>query len=60
MSLLLSHASNMVTALHGITGTLIFTEMIRGPNPVSPHSSSEEAQAAGGGRGPEVPPEAAE
>ena len=50
----------MVTALHGITGTLIFTEMIRGPNPVSPHSSSEEVQAAGGGRGPEVPPEAAE
>ena len=50
----------MVTALHGITGTLIFTEMIRGPNPVSPHSSCEQALAAGGGRGPEVPPGTAE
>ena len=60
VSLLLGHPSNRVTALHGMTWTLMFTEMIRGPNPVSPHSSSEQALAAGGGGGPEVPPGTAE
>ena len=47
-------------SLHGMTGTLILKEMIREPNPVSPHSSCEQALAAGGGRGPEVPPGTAE
>ena len=47
----------MVTVLHGMSGTLIFTEMIRGPNPLS---HTEQAQAAGCGRGPEVSPGRAE
>ena len=47
----------MATVLHGMSGTLIFIEMIRGPNPLS---LTEQAQAAGGDRGPEVSPGTAE
>lgn len=60
MSLLLGHGSKVVTVLHSMTQTFIFMEMIRGSNPASPHSSSEQTLAAGGGRGPEVPPGTAE